>query len=356
MDCLPSELLVLIVSELDDNTQLTNMRLVGREWHRALNRDEFWRLLCEKVYGPCRQQLLTYGSFKNMFLKLETSGVYIDSNNPDDPVLIFPEETKPSLFKGFTLSFWIYLFKDVVHENKRHNSYRTLVQSPGLFSLYLRPYDNSVVLIVPDPDSETGVRYKINTWQELVPLQWNHVVFSFEAATDRTLTRVNGVSDTVIDPNVKQLLFKRWDTRIQQAGTAPLSRDEGILRALKILSPHIDPEEPLLTRSKPHEICTAQELAEKSRAIVATQDSIEFSFGGGCWVCDLCRQGVIKAVHYDCTECSLDVCGQCWKKAAWTVPYDRGCQHTSFYRLKNPRQVICDILPRDPSIAVNVDI
>jgi hypothetical protein len=33
-----------------------------------------------------------------------------------------------------------------------------------------------------------------------------------------------------------------------------------------------------------------------------------------------------------------------------------GCQHTSFYRLKNPRQVICDILPRDPSIAVNVDI
>lgn len=114
---------------------------------------------------------------------------------------------------------------------------------------------------------------KINTWQELVPLQWNHVVFSFEAATDRTLTRVNGVSDTAIDPNVKQLLFKRWDTRIQQAGTVPLSRTEGILRSLKILSPHIDAEEPLLTRSKPHEILTPQERTEKSRTIATTQES-----------------------------------------------------------------------------------
>jgi ribosome-binding protein aMBF1 (putative translation factor) len=50
---------------------------------------------------------------------------------------------------------------------------------------------------------------------------------------------------------------------------------------------------------------------------------VEFSFGGGCWVCELCRDGVIKNVHYDCTECSLDVCGSCWKKAAWAVPYDR---------------------------------
>lgn len=87
------------------------------------------------------------------------------------------------------------------------------------------------------------------------------------------MTRVNGVSDTVIDPNVKQLLFKRWDTRIQQAGTAPLSRDEGIMRALKILSPRIDPEELLLTRSKPREILTPQELTEKARMIVATQES-----------------------------------------------------------------------------------
>ncbi len=39
MDCLPSELLVQIVSELDDNSQLTNMRLASREWYRALNRD-----------------------------------------------------------------------------------------------------------------------------------------------------------------------------------------------------------------------------------------------------------------------------------------------------------------------------
>ncbi len=104
-------------------------------------------------------------------------------------------------------------------------------------------------------------------------MQWNHVVFSFDAASNRTLTRVNGVSDTVIDPNVKQLLFKRWDTRIQQAGTAPLSRSEGILRSLKILSPHIDAEEPLLTRSKPREILTPQERTEKARTIVATQEA-----------------------------------------------------------------------------------
>lgn len=279
----------------------------------------------------------------------------MDSNNPDDPTLTLSEQTRANLFGGFTLSFWIYLFKDVVHDNRQHNTYRTLVQSPGIFSLYLRPYDNSVVLIVPDPESESGVRYKINTWKELVPLQWNHVVFSFDAASGRTLTRVNGVSDTVIDPNVKQLLFKRWDTRIQQAGTAAMSRSEGILRSLKILSPLIDAEELLLTRSKPHEILTPQERTEKARTIEATQDSVEFSFGGGCWVCDLCREGVIKKVHYDCTECSLDVCGQCWKKAAWTVPYDRGCQHTLFYQLKNPRQVICDILPRDPSIAINIE-
>lgn len=83
----------------------------------------------------------------------------MDANNPDDTILPLSEQKKASLFKGFTLSFWIYLFKDVVHENRRHNTYRTITQSPGLFSLYLRPYDNSVVLIVPDPDSETGVRY-----------------------------------------------------------------------------------------------------------------------------------------------------------------------------------------------------
>ena len=99
------------------------------------------------------------------------------------------------------------------------------------------------------------------------------MVFSFDAASGRTLTRVNGVSDTVIDPNVKQLLFKRWDTRIQQAGTAAMSRSEGILRSLKILSPLIDAEEPLLARSKPHDILTPQERTEKARAIVATQDS-----------------------------------------------------------------------------------
>jgi len=39
MDCLPSELLVQIVCELDDNTQLTNVRQVSREWYTALNRD-----------------------------------------------------------------------------------------------------------------------------------------------------------------------------------------------------------------------------------------------------------------------------------------------------------------------------
>ncbi len=83
----------------------------------------------------------------------------MDSNNPDNPTLALPEQTRANLTSGFTLSFWIYLFKDVVHENRQHNSYRTLVQSPGLFSLYLRPYDNSVVLIVPDPESESGVRY-----------------------------------------------------------------------------------------------------------------------------------------------------------------------------------------------------
>jgi len=82
----------------------------------------------------------------------------MESNNPDDPVLVLSEQTREKLVGGFTLSFWIYLFKDVVHENRIHNTYRTLVQSTGLFSLYLRPYDNSVVLIVSDPASDTAVR------------------------------------------------------------------------------------------------------------------------------------------------------------------------------------------------------
>jgi len=280
----------------------------------------------------------------------------LDSTNPGDPTLALNEQTRSELAQsGFSLSFWIYLLKDVVHENRRHNAYRTLLQSPGLFSLYLRPYDNSIILMVTDSARDSVVRYKIQTWQEITPLEWNHVMISFDGTTGQTLTRVNGVSDRDIDPITKNLTSKRWDTGLQQAGSAPLSNNDGIIRSLKLFRRHIYAEEPLLMRNKPRDILTPQQRSEYARAILATQEAVEFSFGGGCWVCDLCREGVIKNVHFDCAECSLDVCGNCWKKAAWSVSYDRGCQHVLFYQLKNPRQVVCDVVPRNPSIAINID-
>jgi hypothetical protein len=83
----------------------------------------------------------------------------MESNNPENPILTLNDETRAKLFSGFSLSFWIYLFHDVVHENRRPNAYRLLLQSPGLFSVYLRPYDNSIVMIVADPGCDSAVRY-----------------------------------------------------------------------------------------------------------------------------------------------------------------------------------------------------
>jgi len=106
-----------------------------------------------------------------------------------------------------------------------------------------------------------------------VPLQWNHVVFSFDSYTERSLTRVNGVSDAVLDPNVKQLLNKRWDTCIQQAGFAALSSNEGMLRSLKILSPRVDAEEVLLMRRKPRDLLTIKQREEMALTIASTQQA-----------------------------------------------------------------------------------
>jgi hypothetical protein len=107
----------------------------------------------------------------------------------------------------------------------------------------------------------------------MVPLEWNHVVISFDSSTDQTLTRVNGVSDRVLDPFMKQLLFKRWDTSIQQAGAAPLSSADGIIRSLKLFRRHMGDEEPLLTRVRPRDTLTPQQRTEKARAIATTQES-----------------------------------------------------------------------------------
>jgi len=346
MEILPEEIIETIFTFLQARKVLLLER-VCKAWRNIFQKEAFWKRLCIKEFGAKGSDIADIHSWKTLYYNL-----LVKCHHLDDKPLLGESSNYIWNSERLSISFWLYLIKDVEFDNLKPN-YCTCVVSAGVpcfnnitYRIALNPYDNAL--------SFAKYQSGIQKCRVLIPVDiplfsWTHVVIVINH--DEKFGYIDGNPVECQHLTESPYSFTYVENGFQDGSGIVLPMSRGTMAYINVYHNILSPTEvKYLTNQTP----PSPFPKEKIKEFTALAWELQQNVAHGCH-CDGCNV-IIIGYSYDCPLCALRICGKCFNASVVNCAAAKTKQHNghTVYSVKrNPVQLVVTTITKEILFEVN---